>query len=210
MKKTFTIGSSTIPGEVILPHALPEILKRDSSFTFKIAVSNSYDTFEKVRRGEVEVGIIGTMYPSDEVDYQPVIHGDRLIVIAPKDHPASSIGQITLEELKRDPFINRENGSGTRTTYDRALQNAGLDPEELNVVAEISDTEGVIQAVAAGAGLAIVSEVAARQSECCGDLVILKLPFEINRDFYVITNKTSSSSFAKEVAQLLIDTIVDR
>jgi DNA-binding transcriptional LysR family regulator len=74
-------------------------------------------------------------------------------------------------------------------------------------VAEISDTEGVIQAVAAGAGLAIVSEVAARQSECCGDLVILTLPIEIHRDFYVITKKTSASPFAKEVAQLLIDTI---
>ncbi len=207
MKKTFTIGSSTIPGEVILPHVLPEILKRDSNFTFKIDVSNSHNTFEKVRRGEVEVGIIGTKYASDEVDFHPVIHGDRLVVIAPKDHPFGSKGHITLEELKRQPFINRESGSGTRTTYEQAFRNAGLAPDELNVVAEISDTEGVIQAVAAGAGLAIVSEVAARQSECCGDLVILTLPIEIHRDFYVITNKTSASPFAKEVAQLLIDTI---
>lgn len=207
MKKTFTIGSSTIPGEVILPHVLPEILKRDSNFTFKIEVTNSHDTFEKVRRGEVEVGIIGTKYVSDEVDYHPVIHGDRLVVIAPKDHTFGSKGRITLEELKRQPFINRESGSGTRTTYEQAFRNAGLAPEELNVVAEISDTEGVIQAVAAGAGLATVSEIAARQSECCGDLVILTLPFEIHRDFYVITNKISASPFAKEVAQLLIDTI---
>lgn len=29
MKKTFTIGTSTIPGEVILPHLMPQILKQN-------------------------------------------------------------------------------------------------------------------------------------------------------------------------------------
>ena len=57
------------------------------------------------------------------------------------------------------------------------------------IVAEISDTEGVIQA---GTGLAVVSEVAVRTSDCCGDIAVLDLPLKMARNFYIITRKTNS------------------
>lgn len=65
MKKTVAIGTSTIPGEVILPHLMPKILLRDPDISLKLVVTNSRTTFESVRKGEIEIGIIGTRYESD-------------------------------------------------------------------------------------------------------------------------------------------------
>lgn len=185
-EKTFTIGTSTIPGEVILPHLMPKILKRMPDISLKLTMTNSRTTFESVRNGEIEIGIISTHYDSDEVEFQSVIQDDRLVLIAPKDDHLAKRSGLSVNDLRGQPFVNRELGSGTRATYERAFQEAGLKLEDLNTVAEISDTEGVIQAVQAGTGLAIVSEIAARTSDCCGDIVILDLPINMARNFYII------------------------
>lgn len=208
MKKTFTIGTSTIPGEIILPHLMPKILQRYPDISLKLVVTNSQTTFEHVRKGEIEVGIIGTRYESDEIEYQSVIQDDRLVLIAPKEDPLVGIAGLTIDDLRGRPFVNREPGSGTRATYEQAFQKAGLTLDELNIVAEISDTEGVIQAVQAGTGIAVVSEVAARTSECCGDIVILDLPLDMSRNFYIITRKSSYlSPITREVTQYLIEAL---
>jgi DNA-binding transcriptional LysR family regulator len=211
MKKTFTIGASTIPGDVILPHLMPKILQRNPDISLKLVVTNSWTTFESVRKGEIEVGIIGTHYDSNEIEYQTIISNDRLVLIAPKDDPLAKKDRLSIEDLRGKPFVNREPGSGTRATYEHAFQEAGLSMEDINVVAEISDTEGVIQAVQAGTGLSIVSEVAARTSECCGDIVILDLPLNITRNFYIITRKAAAPSpIMQEITHLLVDAIQQR
>lgn len=208
MKNTFTIGASTIPGEVILPHLIPKILRQNPDISLKLEIRNSRTTFENVRKGEIEIGIIGTHYDSPEIEYQTVIDNDRLVLIAPKDDPLAQKDQLSIEDLRGKPFVNRETGSGTRATYEKAFQEAGLSPEDLNIVVEISDTEGVIQAVQAGAGISVVSEVAARTSECCGDIVILDLPLNMTRNFYIITRKSPAPPpLTQEVVRMLIDAI---
>lgn len=211
MKEIFTIGASTIPGEVILPHLMPNILKQNPNISLKLVVTNSWTTFESVRKGEIEVGIIGTRYESDEVVYQTVIQDDRLVVIAPKEDPLAKKNGLSLNDLRGQPFVNREAGSGTRATYEQAFQEAGLSLDDLNIVAEISDTEGVIQAVQAGTGLAVVSEVAARTSDCCGDITVLDFPLNMVRNFYIITHKTKAPApLTQEIIRYLTEAIRQR
>lgn len=211
MKQTFTIGTSTIPGEVILPHLMPKILQRNPDVSLKLVVTNSRMTFDSVRKGEIEVGIIGTQYESNEVEYQTVIQNDRLVLIAPKDDPLAKKSGLSISDLRGKLFVNREAGSGTRATYEQAFKESGLSLDDLNVVAEISDTEGLIQAVQAGTGLAIVSEVAARTSDCRGDIAILEFPVPMVRNFYIITRKTGSRSpLTQKIVGYLVEAIRQR
>jgi DNA-binding transcriptional LysR family regulator len=211
MKEVFTIGTSNIPGAVIIPHIMPEILKRDPNFILKLAVSNSADTFEKVRLGQIQVGIIGTRFPSDEVNFLPVVRGDRLVLIAGRDHLLAKKERLTLDDLKGQAFINREPGSGTRLTYEDAFRQAGLSMDAFNIIAEIASTEGVIEAVQSGAGLAVVSEIAVHQSVCCGDIVLLNLPLQMERDFYIITSKNHPlPAIARDLVNLLEDVLGQR
>jgi DNA-binding transcriptional LysR family regulator len=190
---------------------MPKILKRNPDVSLKLVVTNSRMTFESVRKGEIEVGIIGTRYDSDEIEYQTVIQDDRLVLIAPKEDALAKKDRLSIQDLRGHPFVNREAGSGTRATYEQAFNEAGLSLDDFNVVAEISDTEGVIQAVQAGTGLAVVSEVAARTSDCCGDIAILDIPIQMVRNFYIITRKTGSPSpLTKEIVSYLVEALRQR
>jgi len=196
MKKLFVLGASTIPGEFVVPRILSVIIKRLPEIELKVDISDSLVTIKKVKAGVLELGIVGTRYDdSDEIEYLPVMKDDRLLVIAPPDHPLVGKKGITLADLKGQDFINREYGSGTRDAYERAFKDAGVPPGSLNIVAELNDTEGIIQAVEGGAGLSVVSELAAGDAIQMGKVVVLDIPLlKITRDFYIITKRTRSLS----------------
>lgn len=79
--------------------------------------------------------------------------------------------------------------------YEKAFRDAGVHPGSLNIVAELNDTEGIIQAVEGGAGLSVVSELAAGEAIQRGKVAVLDIPLlKITRDFYIITNRTRSLS----------------
>jgi DNA-binding transcriptional LysR family regulator len=189
-KKAFTMGASTIPGEFIIPGLLSRMLKELPDLELKVDVSDSLKVFERVEKGDLEVGIIGTRYDSPKVDYLTIVKDDRLVFISPKGHPLAGRKAVQTADLKGQGFINREPGSGTRESYERALRDAGITIEEMNVVAEISDTEGIIQAVENGAGISVVSELAAKEAIELGKVVVLDMPqLEMTRDFHIIARK---------------------
>jgi DNA-binding transcriptional LysR family regulator len=190
MKKELLIGVSTIPGQFIIPGLLKEIIQKIPGMELKLEISDSQKTFDKVVNGQIEVGIIGTDYKHPDVDLIPFITDDNLALIVPMDSPLTKKGKITLDELRGQNFIARESGSGTRATYERAFEKAGLSLKDLNIVAEVSDTEACIQAVESGSGVSIVSTLAARDAMEAGRVKTLDITgVPLFRNFYIITNK---------------------
>ncbi|HET6514900.1 MAG TPA: LysR substrate-binding domain-containing protein [Thermodesulfovibrionales bacterium] len=176
MEKTFTLGASTIPGEYLVPRLLSEIIKELPDLELKVDVSDSMEVFEKVKKGEIELGLIGTKYDSPEVDFVALVKDDHLVCIAPQGHPLVGKRGATMNDLKGQRFIGRELGSATRAAYEKALKDAGLSMDDLNVVAEISDTSGIIQAVEGGAGISVVSDLAAREAVELRRVGVLDIP----------------------------------
>lgn len=195
MKQIFTLGASTIPGEFIIPRLLSLIIQQLPGLELKIETTDSQTVFEKVKSGELEMGIIGTKYEAPDVEFEALSKDDRLVLITPKDHPLTSKKALAANELKGLAFVGREQGSGTRAAYEMAFRDAGLSISDLNVVAELSDTEGIIQAVEGGAGVSIVSELAAREAIELGRVRVLDLPtLKLTRDFYVATRRRETLS----------------
>lgn len=195
MKRIFTLGASTIPGEYILPRLLYEIIRQVPMLEVRVDTMDSMRVFEKVKAGAIEIGIIGTWYSSPEVDSISVVKGDHLVFIAPKGHPLSGKKGVTIDDLKGQVFIAREPGSGTRAAYEKALEDAGLPMRYLNVVAEIEGTSGIIQAVEDGIGISVVSEIAAEEAIEQKRVSLLDIPMlTITRDFYIITRNNAPLS----------------
>jgi len=190
MKRIFVVGTSSIPGGYIIPQLLSAISARVPDIELRVDIANSLQIFERVRKGEYSIGIIGTKYASPDMEYQSIAAADRLVLIAPTNHPLAGKGSILPADLKGQGFIMREKGSGTRATYDQAFREAGLAASDLNVIAEVSSAEGVVKAVAAGAGIAVVSELVARDAVARGAICVLDVPLlRMERDFSIITSK---------------------
>ena len=79
----------------------------------------------------------------------------RIVAMVPRDHPWVRRRQVRLADFADGPMVLREAGSVTRRLFEAALAKAGIRP---TIVMEIESREAVREAVAAGIGVAVVSE----------------------------------------------------
>lgn len=206
MKKQYSIGASDMACEFVIPKILPELIKRLPGIEFRIDVRDSLRIYDKVLRGGFELGVIGLKKDSDYVEFTPLIKGDRLCVIAPVGHPLALMKEVTVNDLKAHEFVGFSLGTGTRVAYERVFLDAGLSLDDLNVVVEMDDTRGVIQAVEIGTGIAVVSALAADNWIKLGKIVCINIPIKITRDFYLIRLKNRTlSPEAQDIVRITRD-----
>jgi DNA-binding transcriptional LysR family regulator len=182
---SLTVGASNIPGDYMIPEALPNLLKRFPRLAITVLQGDSRDVLDKIVREEVEIGVVGSRFSDDAYNFTP-LGRDRIILVAGQGHPWYGRVSVALEELRGQPIISREHGSGTGKTVREALSAMGIDPEDLNVRVNLGSNEGVKHAVASGIGISFISELSVRNELERGELFTLKIPgLEITRQFYL-------------------------
>lgn len=84
-------------------------------------------------------------------------------------------------------WILREQGSGTRLTFDQAMRHH---PRPLNIRLELEHTEAIKRAVESGLGIGCISRLALRDAFRRGSLVPVETPgLDLRRQFYFIWHK---------------------
>lgn len=155
IKGDLVIGASTIPGTYILPRILKNFKKKYPEVDISLSISNSKDVIKKILEGILEIGCVGEKWNDSRLEFKNLAK-DKIVLIVPPDHKWSNRASVSLEELKGEPFISREQGSGTRLTVERALKQH--DFKKPNMVMEVNSTEAVKESVQAGLGISLVSE----------------------------------------------------
>jgi DNA-binding transcriptional LysR family regulator len=189
-KGMIIVGASTIPGIYILPQVLNIFREQYSGIRIKLIVSDSKDIMDKMEQGQIDVGFVGARDNSKKLEFKKLLN-DTIVIIAPRDYPSS----IDLDSIKKYPFIMREQGSGTRNFFHSALKKAGINPlTDLQVVAELTDTEAIKEAVKGGMGISCVSKMAVKGEISQGHMIIVRMEGmeELRRSFYMISRKGKS------------------
>ncbi|MCA1959603.1 MAG: LysR family transcriptional regulator [Desulfomonile sp.] len=153
------LGASTIPGTYLLPTVAGSFKVAHPAVQITIRIADSAEIGEEVVKGEVEVGVVGSLLNERRLTFEELF-SDELVLAVPHGHAWSGRASVKLEELGNEPFILRERGSGTRAVMCRILEEHGLDPSRLHVVAEMGSTEAVRQGIKAGIGVSILSRYA--------------------------------------------------
>ena len=125
-----------------------------------MALLNRDGVIERLRANQDDLYIMSRPPENLALTCQPFMP-NPLVVVAPRGHALAKRGKLRPEDLAADRFIARETGSGTRLAVDdffRPLKNV---PE---VRFELGSNEAILEAVAGGMGLAIVSAHALRAS----------------------------------------------
>jgi len=152
------MAGSSIPGEYMIPAALPLLISRFPGLTISLLQGDSREVLEKLLAEEVEFGVVGGRFAEDELDFTPFAK-DELVLIAPAGHRWSGASAVSKQELLEEPFVLREFGSGTGKASTEALREAGIDPCGVRVAAHLGSNEAVKRAVIAGIGVSFVSEI---------------------------------------------------
>ncbi len=194
MSGELVVGGSTIPGEYLLPTLIGRFKGKYPEIAITLLIGDSRQVSEWVEEGRVELGVVGARPPSRALDSRALMT-DELVVVVPAGHPWFTHESITLEELRTEPMIVRERGSGSRGALERALAAISLDLGAFRVAAEMGSTQAVKQGVRAGVGVSLISKRAV-EDECRARLLhcVKVRDLRVSRSFYLVTHRDRSRS----------------
>lgn len=190
-RKRVTIATSTIPAQYLLPGILAKFWEKYPQEQFKVTEGDSSAVVEQVAGHLVDIGFTGTVMDRKDCKYVP-FYRDELVIIMPNNEKYRAIKEqeTTLEWLKSQPVIMREEGSGTRKEAEKQLERAGIMPEKLNIVANIVNPETIKKSVKTGLGITIISRLAAQEE--IEEETVLEFPLpgsDSGRDLNLVYNK---------------------
>ena len=180
------IGAGTIPGTYLLPNIIGRFRRKYSTIKATLRISGSQSIASDVLSGKLDMAVIGARWKEKGLEWQKIF-SDRLVLVVGIDHPWAERDSVELTELLTEPFILRESASGTRRVINQILENQGVNPSDLQEVAEIGSTVAIKEAVKAGLGVSILSVRSVEQDVQCGLLKTVDLEgIRMERPFYLI------------------------
>lgn len=182
---TLSLAASTIPGEYLLPGLLAAFRAEYPQLEVRMTVSDTAEVASRLLADEADVGVIGSVIKRPGLRLERLAD-DEIVLAVPPGHPFAGKWQVTVDELRDQPLILREEGSGTRRSVEAALSKAGLSLPQQNVKLILGSTQAILQAVEQGLGLGFVSVRAATRAQADGHLACVRLAgVDLGRDLYL-------------------------
>lgn len=151
------VAVSTSIAGYVLPAAIARFRRGHPDVDLDIRVANTAEVAQQVLAGELPWGLVEG--PVDTINLVArTFLEDEMILVVPPRHPWARRRSVAPGELEGADFLGREAGSGTAEIYEAALATHGV---RLRPRARIAHSRGIVAAVAAGAGVAIVSSLVA-------------------------------------------------
>jgi LysR family transcriptional regulator, low CO2-responsive transcriptional regulator len=197
-----SVGASTIPGAYFLPKALGRFKERYPEVTIELRMGDTHQVLGMVRRGEVEVAVVGDLQEEAGLLRRPYQMDELVLVVSPQ-HRWAQEGLGDLAALATEPFILRERGSSTRENAEAMLREHGIIPQ---VMMEWQSTEAIKKAVEAGLGVSILSAHAVALEMETGRLRRVRHPALVRRrQFYIVSHRDRRFSPAARTFQELLE-----
>jgi DNA-binding transcriptional LysR family regulator len=162
------VAVSGTPGVYLVPLALGPFTASRPDVELELRLGTSADAVELVRSHVCEVGVIGGAAGVREVQVEPLIE-DEIVIVGPAWFQSRI---ATPRNLEAQRWLRRSGGSATQRLVDRALDDLGIRPLR---TLDLPDWEMIKRAVAAGAGVTAVSRIAVRDELKAGALRVIEL-----------------------------------
>ena len=200
MHASQTIASYWLPSRMVQFHDLyPGI-------NLHLTVGNTQTVTRAIEEGQAELGFI-----EGDID-APLLRADKLaedeiaIVVSPNHPLAKTKAPDHLKLIKETFWVMREEGSGTRSTFETAMRRLGVAADAIKIALEFPSNEAVLSALVGSDYAGVVSSMAAAPLVATGQLTMAEVPFP-PRDFLALRHKERAlSPAALEFVQLCMPT----
>lgn len=189
------IGATLTIGNHVAVPLIARFKREHAGAEPSLSVANTAEIARQVANFEIDVGLI-----EGEVEHPDLTmetwRDDELVVFCAPAHPFARKRSLTDNDLRGAAWIVREQGSGTRQTFDRAMH--GLLPA-LRIALSLQHTEAIKQAVQIGLGVGCLSRIALAEDFARGSLVACRVPQRnLRRRFYFLLRKQKFRSAGVE------------
>lgn len=149
---TLRIGTSVTIGNCLIPSLLSSFAKKQPDVIVKMQIDNSERIEQSILDSQIDLGLIEGVTHDSQLVSEAFRDDELVLLFAPGHHWENQISVIP-NQLKEEPFLMRECGSGGRQILESALL---LHDITIEPAWESISTQAIVQAVASGLGVAVL------------------------------------------------------
>ncbi len=191
------IYASTIPEQYLLPHIVKAFKEAYPRVHFSIHHKDSRGVVEEILSGKVNFGFTGAKYPDGTLEYINFFTDRLVLITSPEKHFMAD--PVSINSLAGEDIILREEGSGTRLLFEKALRERALDMTMFRTQITNDSLESIKKMVALGVGVSFISHVAVTHEVASGRLKQYEIQdLNLNRHFSLVYCNNRSLSPLEE------------
>lgn len=208
-KGQLLIGGSTIPAGYILPKIMGSFKSVFPDVAILMTVGDTGQITRAVKDGELELGVVGAKTSDPDIVQEKLVE-DEMKLIVPADHEWADRTSVSCKDLLSQPFIAREQGSGTWKTVVSSMEKAGVDVSRLEPAVTMGNSVSVIQGILNNVGISILSTIAVTEELARGQLHALSVKdLDLSRNFYLtLSRKRTRSPICEKFIHFLKDQVL--
>lgn len=180
---TVRIGGGATAVSFLLPRAIAEFQRAYPAVRFQLKEAGSSEVAQDVVSGRLELGLVTLPINDRELQVTRLLT-DRIVLVAPRDHPLAVRSRIEAKELDGLAFVGFEADTAVRQIIDTTLRGAGV---EMNIVMELRSIPAILRMVATTGNLAFVSRLGVDSADEVREIPVRGL--RIERDLAVIAKR---------------------
>ncbi|MCC8169782.1 MAG: LysR family transcriptional regulator [Oscillospiraceae bacterium] len=180
------VGASITIGSQFLPGYVKAFYIRHPGTEVQVTVAPSERLERAIMNNKLDFALI------EGISHNPAMYAeeymeDRLSIIASPKEGFRQGQRLSLEQFKRQRFLLREQGSGTREVFDKAASNAGI---SVKPIWEATSTTALVNAVINGLGIAVLPHRMIQGALERGLVVTIGAEgMDFRRSFYILRHK---------------------
>lgn len=187
---SFRVAASVTIASYLFPGLMAGFLEQFPEVEPDLQIANTRQVIARLEKGQAHIGLIEGPASHPQLQIIPW-RSDELQVFCSHAHVLARGGRLDIEQMSQQRWILREQGSGTREVFDRALQRVG---GSVSTVMALNRQEAIKQSVKAGLGIGCLSRLAVAEELRRGELVVLQTPLELSRQLSVVVPPETGSS----------------
>jgi DNA-binding transcriptional LysR family regulator len=201
MRGTLSVHASQTIASYWLPPRLMAFRAAYPGIELTLTLGNTRTVAHAVIGGQADLGFVEGDLDEPALSSR-IVDEDQLTILVAPTHPWASHNRVSPEMLVDTNWIMREEGSGTRSVFERALAAMDVAPNTLPTAMVLPSNESILSALAGGHCAAAISRLAAHSHIDAGHLVAIDLPLG-SRTFVLLHHKERHRSRAAlELARL--------
>ena len=180
------VGASITIGSQFLPNYVKAFYARHPGTEIRAVIEPSDRLEAQILSSDLDLALMEGMSHSPSLESEEYME-DHLVVICPARGRFVQGQTLTQEEFRSQKFLLREPGSGTRETFQRVMEEAGLSVEP---IWEAMSTTALVNAVINGLGITVLPHRMVLGPLSKGRVVSVGVEgLEFRRKYYIVRHR---------------------
>jgi len=169
LKMRLRIGATKTIGDYIINPYIVK-LSQNENLEINVQVDNTENLLLLLEHNQLDFILVEGYFNKERYDYE-LFQAESFVGLCSLDHPF--LGKtVAIKDLMKEPFIVREQGSGTRAVFEQMIGNWGYSIESFHTVICLSSFALIIDCVKNRSGITFAYESIAKNNPSIGTFTI--------------------------------------